>query len=188
MLKEPVIIAGRNMKFIDFEPLKSLIKIEELSNNSSSYYYGYREGYYIDDAKFQSFMGTSYKDKDFTLMYFWASFCVPCIKEIPSTKQLYADIKDDSVGEMLIIPGVVREKEYLSTVNAILKHDFSESLEPMTCASSLDKFITDDNICGLLKMNSFPTFILINKEGKILYRDHKKLTLEEIREKVNAEE
>ena len=133
-------------------------------------------------------MGTSYKDKDFTLMYFWASFYVPCIKEIPSTKQLYADIKDDSVGEMLIIPGVVREKEYLSTVNAILKHDFSESLEPMTCASSLDKFITDDNICGLLKMNSFPTFILINKEGKILYRDHKKLTLEEIREKVNAEE
>ena len=38
MLKEPVIIAGRNMKFIDFEPLKNLIKIEELSNNSSSYY------------------------------------------------------------------------------------------------------------------------------------------------------
>ena len=92
------------------------------------------------------------------VLNFWASWCLPCIRELPRIQRLYEMTSDDQVE---IITVNVRDR--LSRVERLLekkKYDFTIVLDQ------------DGAIYRSFKVTQFPTTILINKEGGIICRVH----------------
>ncbi len=102
----------------------------------------------------------SYKGK---LIYidFWASWCMPCRKEIPASKKLFEEYKNRSV-QMITISmdenrvvwhKAIKTEELSQTANYLLNNNFESSLAK--------KF----------KIESIPRYMIIGKDGKVINAD-----------------
>lgn len=102
-------------------------------------------------------VGPNAKNKGKYLMLdFWGSWCVWCIRGIPTLKEIYAKYKDKI--EFLSIACNDSDEKWR---NAMAKNQM-----PWLQAFNLEKTANDvDNMYGL---QAFPTFIIINPEGKIV--------------------
>ena len=83
----------------------------------------------------------------------WASWCVPCIKEIPHLKELEKNLSNSDV-VFLSISIDSKEEAWKKKVTAL-------GLEG-------NLFIDKDNkLCEALNVNGIPFFIIYDKEGKL---------------------
>jgi thiol-disulfide isomerase/thioredoxin len=98
-------------------------------------------------------------DKSYVLLDFWASWCLPCLKEIPRMKELH-DVYDK---KGLKIIGVSLDEDEVMWLNAINKNQIGH----WTQVLSLDK---EDDIAGKYKIESIPSYILIDKQGQVVAR------------------
>ncbi|MDP3437470.1 MAG: TlpA disulfide reductase family protein [Bacteroidales bacterium] len=87
---------------------------------------------------------------------FWASWCGPCIAEIPHLKKLYENYKDKGL-EILSVSIDKDGKEWLKAVETI-QMPWKQILSPNAGAE----------LMGLYQFNMIPFIILIDKEGKIV--------------------
>ena len=87
---------------------------------------------------------------------FWATWCPPCIAEMPSLNDLYKQFRDDDQFVFLFI----NEDEDVANAKTFLQKE-GYSLPLMTRAGS----IPADIYSGTL-----PTTLVLNKEGKIVFR------------------
>lgn len=99
-----------------------------------------------------------YKGK-VVLLNFWATWCAPCVKELPSLARLQAKQGDDGLVVMAV--NLDRKKGDLSIEDA-LKEYGADTLEPYADANQ--KLMRAFRIAGL------PTTILIDREGREIGR------------------
>lgn len=92
------------------------------------------------------------------LLNFWATWCPPCVREIPSMERLYQQFKGDDF-----------------TVLAINQMEDGDTVFVFTGQLALDPTFTvlydkKSNVSRKYKVNGLPTTYLIDKKGMIRYR------------------
>lgn len=93
---------------------------------------------------------------EYVLLDFWATWCPPCVAEIPFVKQLRKKYSRDK----LEIIGISEDLD-LKKLNAFVKK------EAMNWPHFYDRY---KEITQLYGINAYPALILIDKEGKIIYK------------------
>ena len=112
----------------------------------------------ISPLIFEDFLGNKINLKDYhgklVIINFWATWCAPCKKEMPSLDSLY---KDDKFNNLQILavnmeqPNLSKTKKFFSELNI-------QNLEIF--------FDSNLNFVKEFKLRGVPTTILINKKGE----------------------
>jgi len=102
----------------------------------------------------------SFKGK-YVLLDFWGTWCTPCVKLLPHIGEIhnkYKDLNILSIALEMNQDGVNKLPDFISKYQ-------------MFWTNICDKdFLTEEKICSLYKVSSFPTTILIDPQGKIIHR------------------
>jgi len=106
---------------------------------------------------------------DYLLIDFWASWCGPCIKSLPSLKAMY----DKYHGKKFDIIGVSLDNNSTNWTEAIEKFGLT-----WTNVSDLQEW--DSQPAKLYAISFIPNTILLDKEGKIIGRNLHVNEIEEI--------
>ncbi|MCM1989790.1 TlpA disulfide reductase family protein [Oceanirhabdus seepicola] len=99
-----------------------------------------------------------FKDKKITMINIWATFCGPCIEEIPYLQEIYAEKKDDGFN----LVGIVSDgdsEENIEMANKILDKSKVEYTNILMGDSSLKDIVS--------QFGYVPVSIFVNSEGKI---------------------
>ncbi|TYR32216.1 TlpA family protein disulfide reductase [Sphingobacterium phlebotomi] len=131
-----------------------------------------KEGETMPDIHFKDISGDTIVFKDqkenFVLLDFWASWCGPCIRQIPDIKALRKEFSADS----LKIVGISIDRDSTSFINSIEEHK-------MDWVHSLDR---GSLLSGKLGISSVPSVLLLDRNGKIVYyKKGGRLDMEKIR-------
>lgn len=94
----------------------------------------------------------------YILLDFWATWCPPCMREIPFIKEIRNDIPEDK----LVIIGVNKDMKIEKCKNAVLKHELNW----------LHIFDDQDKLYNLFGVSALPTTIVINDKGIIIYNSN----------------
>ena len=94
----------------------------------------------------------------YILINFWATWCAPCVKEIPSLNNIYNKIKDKKKFKMIAI-NIGQSKE-------VVKKFLLDKSLPIEFTILLDEKmdLSDWNV------QAIPTTFLVDKKGKIIYK------------------
>ncbi|MRG49032.1 redoxin domain-containing protein [Chitinophaga sp. SYP-B3965] len=111
----------------------------------------------MTDGKSQSAWQIIRKSK-FTLIDFWASWCIPCRKEIPNLKKVYKEFGSKGFN----ILSISIDENYKSWTNAIIEED-------MPWTNGLEQNKISKEIFDIL---SIPAHILVNGDGVIIGIDY----------------
>lgn len=110
------------------------------------------EGYEIQGSKIQL---SDFKGK-YVLLDFWATWCAPCLEQIPTLKQIKSEFSSDSL-EIIGI-SVDEDPEAFFRVVRAKEMNWIHLLEEMK------------ELTTLYGVAAFPTLILIDPSGEIVYR------------------
>jgi len=97
----------------------------------------------------------------YVLLDFWATWCAPCMAEIPLIK----GIRKKYPADKLVIIGMSQDRNRKAFANAIKKEGMNW----------LHFYDSEGDISRLYGVNYFPTLILINPIGKIIYLSDRKM-------------
>ncbi len=109
---------------------------------------------------------SDFKDKNLVLLDFWASWCAPCIKEIPKMKDMY----DRYNKKGLTIISVSLDDNKNKWTNAINKYELKGWPQILSTEDNNNSALNIENICLMYNVSAIPHFILIDKQGKIIAR------------------
>ncbi|RZF60227.1 TlpA family protein disulfide reductase [Sphingobacterium corticibacterium] len=131
-----------------------------------------KEGATMPDIHFRDLYGDTvlYKNQkeNFVLLDFWASWCGPCIQQIPDIKALRKEFPENR----LKIVGISIDRDSTSFINSIEEHK-------MDWIHSLDR---GSLLSGKLGINTIPRVVLLNRSGRIVYNKRGgRLDMEKIR-------
>lgn len=142
--------------------------------NANKEFFSFRIGHKIKDfqltgLKYEKFnISEVVKDKKYTIIDFWATWCIPCKELTPELKR----ISQDYASNMNIL-SVAFDKNLESVMEYVSK-------ENMDWANSFVKNNKRTGIIEELKIIRYPTFILIDKNRKIISRGSGAKALHEI--------
>ena len=110
----------------------------------------------FSDLENNIFTIQDFKGKNLFINY-WATWCNPCLAEMPYMAELYENFKDE---EDIIFLYLSREK--LETIKNYIPKD--ESLQQLP----IYKIITDDEFFAT---SGIPTTFIINSDGEVIVKD-----------------
>ena len=142
-----------------------LVNIDELEGQ-----YGYKSGKKIKKfqelnsrIKNQLLFNSNIDESEFYLLHFWGEWCFPCIKKIKSNNILFSQI--DSTKANVINIALSLDKESESKTIKLIQD------ENITGNHLIEK---NDSLRGgsidKLKISIYPSYLLINNEGEIIFR------------------
>lgn len=118
-----------------------------------------KEGFPAPQFSFRDIKGNYLQLSDFKgkylLLDFWASWCVPCMKAVPFMKE----VRKKYPAEKLVILGINNDREEEKFISAVKANE-------MNWMHMFDK---NSDIARLFGNVAFPTTILIDKGGEIVY-------------------
>lgn len=86
-------------------------------------------------------------------MNIWATWCAPCIAEMPGIQSLYEDIENDDIVFVMLSMDDSREK----AVKFIDKKGYTFPV-----------YVPASRVSDMLRAPSIPTTLVVNKEGKVV--------------------
>ena len=92
------------------------------------------------------------------IINFWATWCPPCIREMPSLQKLYEEFKSKSLVVLAINQWEDEDRVF----------EYMGRLKPAPTFPIL--FDSDSKLSGLYKVQGLPSTYIINQQGKIVYR------------------
>ncbi len=98
---------------------------------------------------------SDYKAKKYVLLHFWATWCTPCIKEIPAIKEISDQYKSKDLQIISIALPSSKYADYLATINKL----------QMNWINVYD----DDGLQNKYGRQPTPRLCLIDKKGKLVY-------------------
>ena len=119
---------------------------------------------YQDDRYFKS---KNFLGKEYVLYNFWATWCSPCLKEMPDLYQIMEDL-DPDMYELVLINWMESKK--------LIREKFLSKFEDRHTIL-LDMYgIVYERLSGLeLKEGAMPILpltVIVDKKGKIIYHEH----------------
>lgn len=122
------------------------------------------------DASGNTVRLSDYRGEKYVLLDFWASWCGPCMKEIPKVKRLQAQYGS----KRLQIIGISCDEDRSKWLRAIEKNsltDYPQVLSVELDANEGELLFEDQiNMADIYDVTSIPAFILIAPDGKISAR------------------
>lgn len=107
------------------------------------------EGNKIDNSIF--------KENKVTLVNVWATWCGPCVNELPEIQKVYSELKDKGIG----VVGIVADgNDAKDTAKELIELD-SLTYKMIIPDSNLEKKL-------ISTLRGFPTSYVVDSEGKIL--------------------
>ncbi len=92
----------------------------------------------------------------YVLLDFWATWCGPCMAEMPFIKE----IRKNYASDKLVMIGISQDHDF-KKLKQVIKQQ---------CMNWLHFFDKEADISRLYGVDAFPTLILLNEEGKIIYK------------------
>ena len=139
--------------------------------------YGFRTGQKIKNFKLNNLKGKQVdlyslsKNKKYTILDFWGTWCKPCIKTIPELKTIYSkNLKNINLLSIARDNNIEKVKNFVQENEMGWNHFFIERLKIST------------GIIKDLNITIYPTLILIDSNQKIIYRGSGTNTIEKINE------
>ncbi|MHA7056872.1 TlpA family protein disulfide reductase [Aquimarina sp. M1] len=152
--------------------------------NITSLPHGYKEGHTLRDYAFTDIEGNTkrishlLRNKDLLLIDFWGTWCAPCLKLTPDLKQLHKDYPDVAIlgvdFDFEKEPGV----EYIKEKELDWTHMYVERVR--------NDSLLHSKIVSKLRVDNYPTFMLIDKDLKIVYRGIGKKGLTRVKEFIDT--
>lgn len=155
--------------------LSSLIDIDDI--------FGFRLGNKIRNFELQHINDSLIKiqdlfsDKKYILLDFWGTWCAPCLELTPELVRMNRGYNKLNIVSIAFQKNKMELIDYIDKNSMNWNHVFIEGN-----AKSADN---KPNIIKNLRIESYPTFILIDKDLKIVYRGIGKHALEEIEKILN---
>ena len=127
----------------------------------------------LKDTNKKIYLKSLFKTSNYLLIDFWGSWCQPCLKNIPRLEEL--NKKSTMLSLNIIGIACERTNNFLPALNILKKLDVM--YENFFINSNLR---TDQRILNNLEIFAYPTYILLNKNLKIVMRETNKEGLEKI--------
>ena len=104
----------------------------------------------------------------YLLLDFWASWCVPCIEQMPNVKRL----REEYCERGLHIIGISSDDDEVAWRRAIEKYGLIAYPQVLSEERSEERLFFDElaNVCDRYEVESIPCFVLIDDAGKIVAR------------------
>ena len=98
-----------------------------------------------------------FKENKVTLVNVWATWCGPCVNELPEIQKVYSELKDQGIG----VVGIVADgNDAKDTAKELIELD-SLTYKMIIPDSNLEKKL-------ISTLRGFPTSYVVDSEGKIL--------------------
>lgn len=182
-----VLIDGGYYKFEFTDWNLKRLKVTEVPTGQ---YLGAKPGFFIKDFTVRDYDGaasqfSSLPKGKYYLLDFWGSWCEPCLEKLPDLHQLYMTSKDanwplEVVSIAFDDPFVLDKLQQFKLDYQMDWHLFYDNR-----INAFDRL--DTSPIELLKIQCYPTFILVGPDGKILVRGCGDEGLGKVKEYLNRE-
>ena len=109
---------------------------------------------------------SDFKNKNWVLLDFWASWCSPCIANIPQL----TNISDQYSKQGLVIVGISVDTDSPNWLSAVETHKLDRWPQILSIRNEKKYIVDYEDISHMYNASYIPTYILINKQGNIAAR------------------
>ncbi|NDV67921.1 TlpA disulfide reductase family protein [Dysgonomonas sp. 25] len=116
---------------------------------------------YLNLILFDKIKALFTEGKEYILLDFWGTWCAPCIEGLPTLKELYQQVSSSCDFVSICFD---KPENFDAAVRIFKEKDIRWKL----LFDNLDDY--NNSICKKLNINTFPSFIIVNRSGEIIFR------------------
>jgi thiol-disulfide isomerase/thioredoxin len=183
LMNEPFLFNGKLRVLENLDILNQTVELRTLASDELPY--GYREGYYVNMDRLIELTeadsnmldcSIEWKKYDYFLLDFWGQWCQPCLEKTGEVKQMYEMFEKTGKVKLISYPVILGKKKINTELTELGKCIAERNLP---CPQKLQfltggggcslKFTEGNTVTTLFRVSEFPTYVLIDKKGKIFY-------------------
>lgn len=188
LMNEPFQFAGRFFQLGKPDVLSQTAELTILPPGAIPY--GYKPGYYADVDRIRELVGKAEvltscleaenENAEYLLLHFWMYWAQPCIDQFGELTHLGRELQKTGKVQMLNFPELRTSHNAQKEIPLLKEKIFTYSLP---CMQILEQgsggscglpFNQRNTVRAMLNVNAYPTYVLLNGEGKIIYRGDNK--------------